>query len=1170
MSRPDNKLSTREQMRRTLASAFVRGYSPLRFGDVKRKFVPTNTDVLYEWMQSQSRIRKSAFPALFTQEYVLLNKFGAPAAASLWQEMDWGSAVLAPFVPLLNAVLPLRQAFTLALLQNRYADAGRLLDDIAEKAGASIWLLGARIALLQQGTGLEAQKAFVTQFRESAPARNVASFVAHYFSIRNEANVTHSSFVTEHERAVAEIRKRDRTLAAVVEFFVLRASPVELDQLAMLLAAGQVGSFVDYYDLLLNAMQTVAALGNPEHAARALASTERLRLLTSDQHRAVRGSLRALCDPIHDGNGGRGTASSIPTKDPVRAAIAALMADESRNGGEWEAYIQHASRPEWLEVGERSCTLREHGERPILAEACAVHLHTVRWALSGSARAADDLRKTALNVNGGAWSDVLAAYTALYRRPEPDPATDLYLAFAGCGVPVGTPWLNHLRPPAALPGIERAEDSVLEPHPQLIVAKVLSNAKYRSVDTRSVNRSEAKYVSALLSWRRGEYESVLTQLNGASALADELRSRRCLQLRAWALLALSRYEEAVDTVASAIVAQSDVVDLFPVKQLAESIPYSARQALGAHTALGIFYDYATKLLGIKYDVARKDAFEDFLAAHHVARPSALPVADLVDDGQYVVHFLRYVCTTSVLVTSLGGYADEDDLISERLKVCSILIGLDPNNANAYEDEIKSLTRELRIGRGVREIDQNRVNIDLEAVRKVVTASVAESFARLMAFAKAGVRIAPHLTDAEMEAIVRASRREVAASSLSVPINEPASILSSIVQDIADIFFESPACGLERYLGTRIRHGVLEGRLRTPLQTAHLVSAYSVARDRYEENRFWVRTLQLDGTTQERALVERLAKFSRAYDTLTQRIAAKWIRATRTDGTDVAVFAYEVRPEFVRLLADLLVPGTTLELFVDFVLDSMKRTLVELLPKAQHALSVRGSREATELVSSLERDVYRICASAGVDVSEFEAAIVRGRTAMQREFDHVSSWFQVDSLPLLSHFTIEDAVDVAVRSVQAIFRGFDADVETIGDSQLWRGQAVSLLTKIVDVLFPALQNAAQHGAGGPAASTAHIRIEHSTPGVRVSVTNALSGDVDVAALRERLRRLRSEQRNGTYLDSVSGKGGTGLHKLRSHLDELIDAPSMSFDVRDSRFVVEFALPHPQGTDAHSIS
>ncbi|MGI8510377.1 MAG: hypothetical protein ACR2MQ_13730 [Gemmatimonadaceae bacterium] len=1141
-----------------------RGNTPTALSAIKGAVPPSEYDHVVGWINFKPKVRRVLFPALFGAEVYQLQRYLAPEPTDLARELAWASAVLVPHVQKIRKFVAGQQSFLRSLLRGDFDQVTASLEMIKKAVGDSLWGTFSEVAALQLNAGLEAQKVFVKVIRDRAPAQNVAAFLVHQVSERNEPTVALSSFRANVNAALAASGPATTSLPAVLRYYMLGQLPDTSTDLARLLAAGTNGSGCGYYGLLLDVCRAVAALRLPE-AAPARDALERLSGIGDCRAGYVGFALTA---EQQTNSPGKATQLSVRTQSTPEQQQACTVYDsllrDDATARELvkEAYALSPDAPEWLELSMR-CS-NGVGSGASLLQAVPARLRVLATRVGDTHAAVDWLAKLALNIRGLPWATAIDAYVAAsaWRHPEPVPSAETMYFLAN--LPPTIPWFHKFAPAPVAGSYRVAPDQAARCLVGMQLLESLGDAN-QTVEPclEDVSALEQELAAAQFAYRRENYSDAAEIAHRCIAVLDPLCEARAVQLAAWSLLRAGKFSESVGLITDALLRNEHLAEVCPLRELAAAIPMGQRVLLASSVTLGVFYDFVASAFGIAYDAHRKDAFEDYLASRGVKRPSQLPDdADGTNTAQFV-YYLRYLCVPAILQTSTGGYRNDSELSEERLVICSRLIRLDPANTGVYEDEIKSIIRETTIGKRVRELDQSRVYVDVGGVRAAAITRVAEPYRRYVEFVRHGLAVASDVSEEELAAAIRAIRQGESSplDLLSLPSNEAANLLTAILAEIADLYFLSPAHGLERYLSTRIRHGVLEGTLRTPLAEANIVTPLVRATNSYEPNAHWLTVLGLADTVFGEKARGYFAAFSREFDDLTRRIRTDWVRAARTGGSHDALFRYEITPTSVRIIAAEFTPPVALDLFVDIVLAGMRISLDEMLPRVRQAIAEQAKGEATRLLVTLQEDIHGVCDAAGTGSAPFDHAITTARTAVQRAFDHVAAWFQPSPSTLTEPFTLELAVDVAVRSVQAVYPDFLAETKTFGMPAEWTGRYSTFLPSVVDVLFPALQNAGAHGERGTA--TATVELHHALDSTRVVIGNHLRPGEDVVALTWRLDRIRDEQVRGSHISAVAGEGGTGLHKLYSNLETMFENPGLEFGVSDTgdMFFVEFTLPVP---------
>ena len=124
-----------------------------------------------------------------------------------------------------------------------------------------------------------------------------------------------------------------------------------------------------------------------------------------------------------------------------------------------------------------------------------------------------------------------------------------------------------------------------------------------------------------------------------------------------------------------------------------------------------------------------------------------------------------------------------ELEEERKSVLSMLVKLDPKNAKDYEAELRDLTRAQLIHRGVRQVEQSKIYVDVSAIKRLFEKEHRENFQRYQALLKASVG---KVDDGFVEAFTNAlSGAPLPQSFLEVPKDEPNDLLLLMLGGLFD-------------------------------------------------------------------------------------------------------------------------------------------------------------------------------------------------------------------------------------------------------------------------------------------------------------------------------------------------------------------------------------------------
>ena len=354
--------------------------------------------------------------------------------------------------------------------------------------------------------------------------------------------------------------------------------------------------------------------------------------------------------------------------------------------------------------------------------------------------------------------------------------------------------------------------------------------------------------------------------------------------------------------------------MLPIRECALKLGKEARKRIAGKLTTPIFYDLHARYIDDRPRDLRGYTYEDFLIAHGLERPSELRSIMERFPKEQLVYYLRYVCVPDVMQVSTE-FQRSRDLEDERLAVCSLLLDIDKENSNDYETEIREITRKQIIHGGVLQIEQSKISIDVEPIRRWAERNLKESFARYQVLVDAGMRAGAE----GIAAAQAASAAKTKPDSLpEVPLDEASDLLLFIVRSLLNECFSNPYHGLDCYLSMRVRHGALSGQLRGPLEDEKIITQRQGGSGEYTHNDYWLQRIgQIDSRLAEK-IDDLLRKFSRDYDSFITSFAKDRVQIQSSDHPE-GLFQASFTTTRVVLLAHEIHSDTTFDGFVDLCL-----------------------------------------------------------------------------------------------------------------------------------------------------------------------------------------------------------------------------------------------------------
>jgi hypothetical protein len=1067
-----------------------------------------------------------------------LHAFRLLAPVGTQEEFHWTAELLKANAASLQQFTILRNTFEKLLLNDRLQDSLELLDTIEQQFGSSIWLISHRIHVLQAARGLEAQKSYAEAIRRQAGPGAMAAYLTFFLSIRSEPTVTLSRLSAQLEASLSSFPTTP-VQNAYVRFHVLGVIPTP-HLGADLLRYEQVGSLVDLYEMFV-----------------ALAISQVLELTSAEFH----SDIASLADAVRDHRLHVINAflnSDCPER-PDYCEDFALTSSHLLAGRVAEAYesgmrllTNHPTNPDVLFLQARIAAI--HGRVVPDGTLLTKTMSRAAQLMVGGAGAVDefqDFAKLGVLLHASPIGAGLLTLIEDEGSPVVPLSPDAYRQAGAFLPPVPSPfWLDMqpagaVRQYTALGSYVQLEGS-LAANRGAALADETDDATHL---TTGFSSAEADMIAAVNALRQGRPAAAVDPARRLSEKEIAFFRRRGWRLLLNSLLASGQVANAVVDITTAYLSERGWATILPIQATTEALRANPDKLPRAELSVPILYDMYAQHVDASRDMDRVFAYEDVLAFYGVDKPSQLAPYTAALNQRKLVYFLRYVCVESIMDRTIV-FDSSRSVLEERLAVCRLLLTLDPASSETYHDEIKAIAKRLRLSRRMRQLEQSKIYVDAENLRRKLEPELREGYARYTALR----RERPLAGESEL----REAFREAASGNLEkvvllrLPKHEISDLFTTLVNRFRDEYTTSPEYGLDKYLSVRIRHGTLAAHLRRPVEAAHLITSRDSLTGKYRVNEYWPQRLPTSSDL-DQILLKRLAIFSEAFDKLVDEVKG-WVHVS-TDSKGEGMFDFTLREASYLALAHVIGVETSYDSFAEQVIDTLDQILDSRLEQVRERIENETKRRALSLLEQLASDVQAI---GGGACGELVHAIRAASTDLQIAIDRIARWFMRTSSSSAEPFSISEAIDIGIESVKTIDPQFEHEVEIDFDEELALQGA--LLTPFVDVLFIVLENVIKHSGEG-VRPKAHVSATLRNWSLRIRVSNPIAPETVTPEAEAKLQRLRAQVLDRSHSGYVRREGESGFHKLARILqDDVKGTPQLTFGFVDGReFVVELAVP-----------
>ena len=766
------------------------------------------------------------------------------------REFRWAVANLLPHAARLREFLSRATVFHQAFLADDFPSCTAILDEVEQRFGQSLWLIKHRLPLLQAMSGLEAQKRYSESIQQSAGSIPFIAAITYLASMRTEPSVTPGRFRSQVE---AKLRKWNVD-AESNSYLRFHASP-SINQtsgaLADILRIAQAGAVIDYYEALVCISQLAAVAGPPILASILVSELPTLYARTTDSRLGA--ILAGLGEPPPDlrpAHPAALTGADALLKGEYVQALADAMAALSANPADPDA-LMIAGMATAMLPAQQDTHERPLGQRIVSWMAGVIAKNAI------VSKDSIELIKLSFNFFGAPWANTLLGVVEKENSSEPLLRSGGWAHLAALSIPAVHPFRVLWLPPGETrERYARYMETLLEPSHSSAYTLAVADSQQVYRLSQEIIWEECTLAEAEQAFACDAFEKALEAANKLERSSRAYYRHRAIRLACAALLRMDWTKDCVDRLTTAYVHERTVHDLLPIKAVAIAIAKDEGRPLSGDLSVPILFELYTRHVGKNYDSECMFACTEFLEAHGLQRPTDLRRVYGQFDRKKLVYFLRYVSVESIMDRS-SMFDSSRALLEERLGICQLLIELDSDGVESYHTEIKTLLRRLMLQKRMKEVEQSKIFVDTDSIKRTVAEDLREAFNRFMAL-RNEVKESPEVE----QAFHKASTGDLTGlSNLALPQNETTELFESIIRRIREEYLLSPEHGLAKYLSVRIRHGTLAAHLRKPVELARLVTRKESSSGSYKQNEYWPKRVSGATPAARDWLVNRLATFS---------------------------------------------------------------------------------------------------------------------------------------------------------------------------------------------------------------------------------------------------------------------------------------------------------------------
>ncbi len=544
-----------------------------------------------------------------------------------------------------------------------------------------------------------------------------------------------------------------------------------------------------------------------------------------------------------------------------------------------------------------------------------------------------------------------------------------------------------------------------------------------------------------------------------------------------------------------------------------------------------------------------DRIADFLIYNDLKTPSEIFELSDKFDTKLLIYFLEKVCTKDNIQDS-PFLNSVEELESERIRILNKLKIINEKKVEDYNTEIMALTKEASLRKGLLQIHESRIYVDVINIEKLLGIELPEVFERYL-----------ELTDLTYSAISSLKFNEdvddgsiVVTFYLKTPIPEdelpvyltkkdprtdPNAVTVPVIRftyflnifnTIRQEFINNEDYGFKSFLSMRIRHGTFSNVLRSVFDKYDLISSRESSSDDYTEINFWNENLSISENS-KLSIQNILKDFSMKIDTLIEK-GLSWISIRgEQEEKETGVFDFNYsQDQMYALYHNRMGKIDDYNLFLDETFNVLYERLGENLTSLREKISKELSAALLKELEDLQNNISKSVTKSD-QINQIEQSIISCKTDLQLIISQINKWFNISKNQYIEEFPIDMIVQNSLDYINSIHTNSIqiATVETnYKCSSNFKGKYFETFG---DMLINIFDNIVSKNKDLGNELKIDINVKQINDAIEINIKNNISNLTDKKVLKQRveniIKNVKDYKKKG--IDS-SFEEGSGFLKI----------------------------------------
>jgi len=533
------------------------------------------------------------------------------------------------------------------------------------------------------------------------------------------------------------------------------------------------------------------------------------------------------------------------------------------------------------------------------------------------------------------------------------------------------------------------------------------------------------------------------------------------------------------------------------------------------------------------------AYDEFMVHENLEFPKELEKNQQKYSKSKLIYFLKNICKQDVYDSS-PSFESQDELDNERVEICRLLSELDNENFEDYINEIAEINRNQLIRKGIKQIDESKIYVDVDGVRNSLDKDIRESFERSLKLFNLPLDQIKKIDDTTESLLIPyfSKKNDIKNDSLqNIKLTSYSrfSQFTDMFSKIRDKFIASNEFGIDTYLSMRIRHGTLLGEIRSVFELYNLITKKEDTSNNYQENFFWKDKLRFKSDSIAVTFSEIMSKFSSEIDNICNDLKNNKIQIKTEKKNSEGLFDYSFNEsELAQIFRYQIGDITEYEEFFDIVITILWDRTEKILYNIRENISNSIKTQMISLLSDLSRNLEnQIDKFEYTELNEIISNITSCQTEISNELDKISSWFKRSNSKSINEFDLDLPINASLTILKRIFKEYynlNPKIE-IDCPIMFEGENFPHFTYIMQNLF---HNILTHSKLNSRELSIKIEAKLLDNILHLKVENNFSENLSLEEINNKISYTKELLLQNHDNEKTRAEDGTGYIKIRKTL------------------------------------